>query len=193
MTISTWSRQISQQISLKPAMFQENIHPFNDVIYSWLVKVVQKRAFMTVLIFFMLENVPMIDVWRQLQAYSYWTYWLYMQFPLDNRENKNSRNVYLSQYLLTKNFYWYSINCAIPQMCVCVCVGVCVCERSSHEKKKKATYTGRNCLWNPQTREDIQVFPQCIFLVWFFCVLRLFSATWIISKEQYLNGPRPSS
>ena len=29
---------------------------------------------------------------------THWAYWLYyMQFPLDNRENKNSRNVCLSQ------------------------------------------------------------------------------------------------
>ena len=29
---------------------------------------------------------------------THWAYWLYyMQFPLENRENKNSRNVCLSQ------------------------------------------------------------------------------------------------
>ena len=38
MTISTCTQDnISQQISLNPAMLLENIHLFNDMIYSWLV------------------------------------------------------------------------------------------------------------------------------------------------------------
>ena len=38
---------------------------------------------------------------------THWTCWLYhMQFPLENRENKNSRNVCLSQ--IRENFYLYS-------------------------------------------------------------------------------------
>ena len=40
-------------------MFKENIHSFNDVVHSWLGKIVQKRDFMT---FLLNLNVPMIDV-----------------------------------------------------------------------------------------------------------------------------------
>ena len=45
---------------------------------------------------------------------THWAYWLYyMQFPLENRENKNSRNVCLSQirekYLLVK-FSAYTVS-----------------------------------------------------------------------------------
>ena len=37
-------------------------------------------------------------------------------------------------------------------------------------------------------REDDQVFPQCIYSVSFFSVLRLSSTTWVFSDKQYLSG-----
>ena len=66
MTISTSQDNISQQISLKPAMLWENIHLFKDMIYSWLVSCKNNKPRDISKELFMLENVPMIDVWLQL-------------------------------------------------------------------------------------------------------------------------------
>ena len=57
---------------------------------------------------FMLKNV-LIDVCMYICKLTHWACWLYyMQFPLDNRENKTCKMSVRAKYLLAKNFYLYS-------------------------------------------------------------------------------------
>ena len=79
-------------------LFWENIHLFNDVIhvYSWLVSW-KKRASVPILMNFSCWECADDGCLGTMVSLLIGLLYASLQLPLDNRENKNSRNVCLSQ------------------------------------------------------------------------------------------------